>query len=181
MVSQGEAADAPSAPKQYSEWAAFRASLPLFVVTVGLFTGSAVVFHIARTAGPGGFPLWGLLMTLGFVAAIGATVSWFFAKGAADAPAADPSEETETFDTATGSGRPAPDVLRASEVAVPEAWDESTIPVRRVPRPSVRAVAPAPVASDDVERALDEIAQIEDELEGRGRSTVGRSPAPTQS
>jgi hypothetical protein len=181
MVSQGDDVSASSAPPTISEWAAFRASLPLFVVTVGLFVGSGVVYRAAPTAGPGGFPLWGLLMTLGFIAAIGATVSWFFAKGSAEDAAADSASEPAPTRPPADAGRPSPDVLRPSEVAAPEDWDESTIPVRTVSRPPVRPVAAAPVSPDDIERALDEIAEIEEELEGRGRSSLGRTPAPARS
>jgi hypothetical protein len=167
-----------AAATRLSEWAAFRASLPLIVVTVALFIGSVVVDRLDPTAGPGGFPLWGLLMTLGFIAAIGSTVSWFFAKGVADDATQGP---TRTADTPDESGRPVPDVRRAPEAGTPEEWDESSLPVAPAPRAPPRAVATAPVAPDDVERALDEIAQIEEELEGRGPSSLGRSLAPTRS
>lgn len=176
MVSRGDAED-PSTRPRSSEWSAFSASLPLFVVTVGLFVGSVVVFSLAPNVGPGGFPLWGLLMTLGFIAAIGTTVSWFFAKGAADdaaAPADEPASDPEV-------GRPAPEVRRPAVVPETEVWDESTIPARPAPQPPVRVVAATPAAPDDVERALDEIAQIEEELEGRRPAALPRSPAPARS
>jgi hypothetical protein len=165
-------------PEPSSEWSAFSASLPLFVVTVGLFVASDVVYVVARTVGPGGFPLWGLLLTLGFIAAIGTTVSWFFAKGTAEDAA--PRVGPDPAETATG--RPVPDVRRATTAVAAEDWDESTIPARpTVPPPPVRPVAVASVGPDDVERALDEIAQIEEELEGRGPSSLGRPPAPARS
>lgn len=180
MVSARDNKDVPSAPARASEWVAFSASLPLFVVSVGLFVGSAVVYSIARSIGPGGFPLWGLLMTLGFIAAIGTTVSWFFAKGVAEESSRPADAEVEAED----AGRPAPDVRRASTVpttpTTPD-WDESTIPARPVPRPPARPVAVAPLGPDDVERALDEIAQIEEELEGRGRSALARPISPARS
>jgi hypothetical protein len=177
MASQRDGASGGAAPARSSEWAAFSASLPLFVVTVGLFIASGVVYSIARTAGPGGFPLWGLLMTLGFIAAIGTTVSWFFAKGAAE----DAAASTEPVAEEPETGRPIPDVRRVAVKPAAEVWDESTIPVRPTPPPASRPVATAPVAPDDVERALDEIARIEEELEGREPSPIGRSPAPARS
>lgn len=177
MVSARDEEDVPPAPKRASEWVAFSASLPLFVVSVGLFVGSVVVYSIARSIGPGGFPLWGLLMTLGFIAAIGTTVSWFFAKGVAEesAPPAGPAVGADE------AGRPAPDVRRASTAPITPDWDESTIPARPVPRPPARPVAIAALGPDDVERALDEIAQIEEELEGRGRSALARPGSPARS
>lgn len=176
-MSERDGPGGPSAPGRSSEWAAFSASLPLFVVTVGLFLASGVVYTVARTVGPGGFPLWGLLMTLGFIAAIGTTVSWFFAKGAAE----DAATRTEPVEGDPETGRPTPDVRRAMATPAADEWDESTIPARPTPPPMSRPVAAAPVAPDDVERALDEIDHIEEELEGRGPSPLGRSPAPARS
>jgi hypothetical protein len=177
MVSEGDGADAPRAHRAASEWSAFLASLPLFVVTVGLFAGSAIVYELARSVGPDGFPLWGLLMTLGFIAAIGTTVSWFFAKGAAE----DAAAPAGTLAVEPEGGRPMPDVRRDDSPAATEDWDESTIPVRPSPRPPVAAVAVSAPGPDDVERALDEIADIEEELEGRRAPPFARSPAPARS
>jgi hypothetical protein len=178
MVSKVDDAAVAAEPERASEWSAFSASLPLLVVTVGLFVGSVVVYRLARTVGPDGFPLWGLLMTLGFIAAIGTTVSWFFAKGAAEVAAL----QAESDPAGTATGRPVPDVRHATAATVAEDWDESTIPVRSpAQQPPVRPVSVASVGPDDVERALDEIAQIEEELEGRGRSSLGRPPAPARS
>jgi hypothetical protein len=176
MGEQGRAAPDPAPARPSREWSAFAASLPLFVVSVGLFVGSVVVFTIAPGAGPGGFPLWGLLLTLGFIAAIGTTVSWFFATGEEDDR---PSTIPLSHDSAPDLGRPAPDVRRATELEAAPDWDESVIAPRASPRPAVAQAAPPLVRHDDIERALDEIAEIEDELEGR--PTLRRPPAPARS
>jgi hypothetical protein len=175
MAAPPATAASPDLPQPHDEWAAFRASLPLFVVSVGLFVGSAIVLWQAPSAGPGGFPLWGLLLTLGFMAAIGTTVSWFFANGppAEVAPAAAVGEPR--------NGRPTPEVQRPPPVVPAPEWDESGIPLRTSATP-LRAPARAPdPPPDDVVRALDEIAAIEEELETRPRSDPRRPAAPARS
>jgi hypothetical protein len=155
-----------------SEWHALRASLPLIVVGVGLFAGSAVTEVMDPSAGPGGFPLWGLLMTLGFIAAIGATVSWFFANGG-PAPTTSSPAEVEVREL----GRPAPEVRRAvPEVSAP-VWDESVLPASAAPASLPPRKVPVAPAQDEVEKALDEIAEIEAEL-GIPTPVSPRSAAP---
>jgi hypothetical protein len=56
------------------------ASLPLLVVSVALFVAGYLCFWLGVRVGPGAFSLWALLLVLGFIAAIGATISWFFAE-----------------------------------------------------------------------------------------------------
>jgi hypothetical protein len=162
-------------PAASREWSAFRASLPLLVVSAGLFVGSVAVDLVAPDAGPGGFPLWGLLLTLGFTAAIGTTLSWFFAVGPEVGSAPAPGASTVPLDL----GRPAPDVRRAEPATPTPEWDEG--PASDVPAALGTGVGTAPRsgAPDDVERALDEIAQIEEELEGR--PTLRRAPALARS
>lgn len=172
--------DPPPTPRASGERAAFVASLPLLLVSVALFVGSVVVFRLDPSAGPGGFPLWGLLLTLGFIAAIGTTVSWFYAAGPTAPPATAPDAPAPAVPE--DLGRPAPDVRRGSAPSpVAESWDESVLPVRPSPSPvRPRALAPDP-GPDDVEKALDEIEAIEEELESRPRVTPRPAGAPARS
>jgi hypothetical protein len=183
MEAQAAPADPDDARPATGEWSAFLASLPLVVVSVGLFAASGFVLRLDPSAGPAGFPLWGLLTTLGFIAAIGATVSWFYAAGPPPVAAAtsDAAESGGAEDPTVSEGRPAPDVVRPALAAAPAEWDESELPApapRTPPRPIAVSVEPAP---DDVVRALDEIAAIEDELENRPRREIPAAGAPARS
>jgi hypothetical protein len=177
MADSRVAATPVERPAAHDEWTAFRASMPLFVVTVGLFVGSVVVFDLAPAAGPGGFPLWGLLLTLGFIAAIGTTVSWFFANGATTGAAPD----RPARDDPSRNGRPLPEVQRTAPVPPAPEWDESGIPQRPPPTRPRPVATPAPPPPDDVVLALEEIAEIEEELENRPRSDPRRPAAPARS
>lgn len=64
-----------------SPWAGFAPSSPLFLAATALFIGGYAVWRFDPTVGPGSFPLWDLLVVLGFVSAIGGVVSWFYAVG----------------------------------------------------------------------------------------------------
>ncbi len=139
------------------------ASLPLLVVSGGLFATAALVLDLAPHARPDGFPLWGFLLTLGAIAALGATFLWFSASAPPTAPVSGGLDASPD----PAFGRPLPEVRpRPRPPPVAASWDESALPVRRAappPRPVVvRARAP-----DDVERALAEIAEIEEQLEVR--------------
>jgi hypothetical protein len=162
-------------------------TLPLIVLTGALFVGAYFVHQVAPTTGPYNFPLWGLLMTLGFIAAIGAVVSWFFATD-------EPSRNAPTTDVDSGAGdlvsrrargdfgRPVPEVARAatpsaSAARAAEPWNEDLLPPVAPHRP--RPVLTTPDDPGDIARALDEIADIQREL-AAPRSTTGNpreSPA----
>ncbi|HTW77041.1 MAG TPA: hypothetical protein VMG14_04665 [Thermoplasmata archaeon] len=140
--------------------AALRAAGPLIVVAIGLSVSSLVALEYGPGTGP--FPLWGMLVTLAGVAAIGATVSGLSARRT-------PTPAPTTPPTRTGAaipvpGRPSPEAQRPIPYRPAAVWDESTVVARPVAvpvRPCAIAVDPEP---DDVERALDEIAEIEAEL-----------------
>ena len=62
-----------------SRWTGFAPSSPLFLAAIALFIGGYAVWRFDPSAGPGSFPLWDLLVVLGFVASIGGVLSWFYA------------------------------------------------------------------------------------------------------
>ena len=135
----------------------------MLLVSGGLFATAALLLDLAPHARPDGFPLWGFVLTLGAIAALGATFLWFSAPAPPTAPVTDPREPWPD----PALGRPLPEV-RQSPRAPPAAasWDESVLPVRRAAPPR----RPVPVRArppDDVERALAEIAEIEEQLEVR--------------
>ena len=53
----------------------------MFLAATALFIGGYAVWRFNPSVGPGSFPLWDLLVILGFVSAIGGVVSWFYAVG----------------------------------------------------------------------------------------------------
>jgi hypothetical protein len=133
-----------------------RSSLPLLVVCAALFTAGYLCWLFGIRLGPGAFSLWALFLVLGFVAAIGTTISWFYADEEIARAAVSPeAEEPAEF------GRPRPDVRVAP---VSEPWFEG-LPVE-VSAPVSRSRSMSPV---DVEmgRALDEIDRIANEVSSR--------------
>lgn len=168
-------------------------TLPLIVLTSIFFAGSWLAYVWFPRVGPARFPLWGLLVILGFMAAIGAVVSWFFATdegevstGSADGKAFFPPQPGST--TQGDFGRPAPGPIttptrsEATGGAGPitgapegnlEPWDEDVLPPAAVhgPRPVLTTL-------DDpgsVGRALEEIADIQRQLLARRMATDGPS------
>lgn len=121
----------------------FRESVPLLLTSVALFVAGGVAGALRVEVGPGGFPLVGILVALGFVAAIGSVLSWFFA--------GDPARVLVAEATVTGPrGRtdgqragghppprvrtdPTPPVKRAA--VEPPPWDEGPIPEPAFRRP----------------------------------------------
>ena len=199
------AGDRPSDRGGSESWRGFVASVPLLSVTGALFIGSYVVYREYPNVGPDHFPLWGLLLTLGFVAAIGSVLSWFFATGtdetevtARDDQAGDASPDSPV--PRREFGRPVPDraarppVPARSGIATPAVaaagagvtggggsasapWDEDVLP-------PVAAKGPRPVLTtlDDpgeIGRALEEIADIQRQLTARpsARPAVAESSA----
>ncbi len=156
------------------------ASLPLLVVSGGLLASAALTLRLSPHSGPDGFPLWGLLLTLGAIAGIGAVASWFGAIGPEPGPSPDRRGVGEPM---ADAGRPAPQVRRDRSAAHPleEDWDETAIPVRapgRAVRARARPTSPEP---DEVERALIEIENIEAELATRPRPERRPGSAPARS
>jgi hypothetical protein len=159
-------------------------TLPLLVLTAGLFFGCLLAYLFAPHVGPGGYPLWGLLLTLGFIAAIGATISAYYAAGETRVE----PEPTRPPAAAIPRefGRPRPDILRtpssspsATGTSGPSAvipdWDESSLPASTPRRPS--PVLRTPGDPGEIERALTEIETIQAELETRPVPS-GRARAP---
>ncbi|MCI4339395.1 MAG: hypothetical protein L3J68_03580 [Thermoplasmata archaeon] len=196
MTHRDAAASPESEPPPKS---GFVATLPLLVLTFALFLGSYLVYLEAPHLGPVNFPLWGLMLTLGFVAAIGSVVSWFFATD--DRGSTVEEEEPTSSDAAPDPplprkafGRPAPELVppiaplgpssglgHAAAVAgtKPAApWDEDALP-------PVSARGPRPVLTtlDDpgeIGRALEEIADIQRQLTTRPSPAAGRTEAPAR-
>ena len=152
----------------------FWASMPLMALTALLFLGAFVTLAFESRTGVGRFPLWSLLFTLGIVAAIGTTISWFYAsddpdrEGADSTPLATPAARRSEF------GRPPPDVgpggSRAQSPVVTGAattapWDEDVLPpvVPRGPRPVLTTLDDP----GEIGRALEEIAEIQRQLAAR--------------
>jgi hypothetical protein len=85
-----------------SPWTGFVPSSPLLLAALALFIGGYAVWRFDPSAGPGMFPLWDLLIVLGFVAGIGAVLSWFFASGYGEPVEEEPAAPPEA------KARPAP-------------------------------------------------------------------------
>jgi hypothetical protein len=174
---------------------ALRGTLPLILLTAALFVGSYAVYALYPDRGPYNFPLWGLLLTLAFVAAIGAVVSWFFAVDDTEAVAKEARATTTPTPSSTeGSrsdfGRPVPEVsarrpsatapagnARPATPARPSVapWDEDAIPplATRGPRP----VLTTPDDPGDIARALEEIEEIQRQLAIRPTGTASSAEA----
>ena len=143
---------------------------------------SDVFFAYDPHAGPAHFPLWGLLLTLGLVAAVGASVSWFFATDD-DTPESRPTTRPKR---AAGSrrtapsdfGRPAPELAASgasgagsagpAATVAPEPWNEDVLPPATAHGP--RPVWTTPDDPGEIARALEEIAEIQRQLTARPRS-----------
>ena len=173
-------------------------ALPLIVLTAVLFVASYLTYLSYPRVGPDHFPLWGLLMTLGFVAAIGAVVSGFFATDG-PVPARVPRDRGSVArppgatDSRTDFGRPAPLAATSSNSAGPSAgparpaatapsqvepWNEDALP----PAPA-RGPRPLLTTLDDpgqIGRALQEIADIQRELAARQRTVRKPTEAPAR-
>jgi hypothetical protein len=171
-------------PRPFWRGRALTGTLPLILLTGALFVAAIVSYYKLGDVGPAGYPLWGLLITLGFIGSIGVTFSAYYAAGEAEAVEDELGEEPSSVPeplSATSSpdfGRPRPEVVRhgpapaASPVPVAATarparppWDEEDLP------PPIAHPAPpslsAPLDPSEIERALAEIAEIQADLEGR--------------
>jgi len=174
-----------------------RPSLPLLLVTTLLLVGAAVIHSMSPWFGPPNFPLWGLLLVLGIVAAIGTIVSLFFATDdePEHGPEVTPGDAgskaiASSRGAGEGFGRPLPDsVVRpnassasSSTVAAigkpADPWDEDLLP--RVPARGPRPVLTTLEDPGDIGRALEEIAEIQRQLAGRPASARNGADAPAR-
>ncbi len=158
-----EAAGSPSSVRERGGDALVH-SFPLVLSAVALLVGGYVTWSDAPTAGPPIFPLWVLLVILGFVAAAGAIVSFVVSDGRSPEDRADPSVDARRPPSAPRAdfGRPRPEATPApvptpsgglavamapfaSRPASPADWSEDELPLP-APRPLARPLAPiAPV------------------------------------
>lgn len=173
-------------------------TIPLLVMTALLFVGAAILRWQSPRLGPDNFPLWGLLLTLGVVAAIGSIVSLFFAaederdRGTlTQAPTtgaplpAHPDRNGFGRPPPTSDPRPGPAVLTTGGVSAPapsdagvtEPWDEDVLP--QVPARGPRPVLTTPDDPGEIGRALEEIEEIQRQLVSRTapRAAAGDAPA----
>jgi hypothetical protein len=173
---------------------AFVGTLPLIGLTAALFAGAYLIHLEYPRLGPGNFPLWGLLLTLGFVAAIGAAISWLFATDETDSTEASTEAESPRGRASRSElGRPLPDLAPpaspsppssgvgravAGGGAAPPPWDEDVLPpvVARGPRPVLTTLDDP----GDIGRALEEIADIQRELSARRASALSTSETPAR-
>ena len=154
-------------------------TLPLLTVTVLLFVGAFVLLFMEPRAGAGRFPLWSLLFTLGIVAAIGSTISWFYAEDEAEpesiasgvAPVPTPRRSDFGRPLPEVGGRPAPGRPVPAGARDTAPWDEDVLPpvVAHGPRPVLTTLDDP----GEIGRALEEIAEIQRQLATR------RPAAPT--
>ncbi|MGC2360065.1 MAG: hypothetical protein WA691_07165 [Thermoplasmata archaeon] len=169
-------------------------TLPLIGLTAALLGGAYLIHLGFPRLGPSNFPLWGLLLTLGFVAAFGAVVSFFFATDETESSV--PSAEAESPKGRTSRsdfGRPIPDLTpktppspltsgtglaAAAGGAPPAPWDEDVLPP--VPARGPRPVLTTPDDPGDIGRALEEIADIQRELSARRASALATGEAPAR-
>lgn len=142
------------APGRSAAFWGLRESVPLLITSAGLFLAGFVCYWFSVRVGPSAFSLWALLIVLGFVAAIGASVSWFFADEEARMPS-EPEVSREEM------GRPRPEVARTPEA---EPWFEgppTPPPVTTVASPHQRTPSP------ETGLALQEIDVIQREVASR--------------
>jgi hypothetical protein len=173
-------------------------ALPLIVLTGFLFVATYLTYHAYPKVGPYNFPLWGLLMTLGFVAAIGAVVSGFFATDGPVPPRAprgrgSGARPPDGSDSRADFGRPVPlapttgksagtagGPARPAAIAQPQAkpWDEDVLPP--VPPRGPRPVLTTLDDPGEIGRALQEIADIQRELAARQSPVRTSTETPTR-
>lgn len=94
--------------------AALWESAPLLGASIALFAAGYLCYEFHVSLGPSAFSLWALLLVLGFVAAIGASISWFFAEEEATPEEISLAQPPEL-------GRPRPEVRKGPES---EPWFE---------------------------------------------------------
>jgi len=163
-----------------------------------LFAASYLIYLSHPRLGPANFPLWGLLLTLGFVAGIGSVASWFFATDEAEPAPSSPAEAVaEDASPARSSrndfGRPIPDLAPRTGADGPssgvgravvaggtaaEPWDEDSLPPAATHGP--RPVLTTPDDPGEIGRALEEIEEIQRQLATRPSPSPVRREAPAR-
>ncbi len=121
-----------------------RNGVGLFLAATAFLTVGALDWWLYPPVGPGAFPLSTLLLLLGFVAAIGGTLAYFFGREDPFAAHAEPAPEPPT--RAVPAFRPDPE-----EYGRPKPEVRRPEPLRAGPSPAapplVPGPAPAPAAS----------------------------------
>lgn len=149
----------------------FRESVPL-IATAGVFFAAGVYAWIrGLTFGRAHYVLADLLIGLGFIAGIGATLSWFFAGEPSDQQDEKSSRTLEgrTSESYRPEGRPRPDV-RIDPISSPRVksqelppWDEGPVEPPRH-RPSIHS---AKFAQAELQQSLQELEGLQQELTTR--------------
>lgn len=155
----------PDVPESNADF--LRESAPFLVTSIALFAAGALAYLFGVSWGPTVFPLWALLIALGFIAAIGTAIAWYVAADRAAPTATRPAVVEEDEE----SGRPRPDVRREAATDE-EPWFEGP--------PGARSEEPAPARGgatpkDDHATVLEEIDRIERETARRPRADAPAS------
>jgi len=176
----------------------FRNGIGLFLAAAAFFVAGALVWWLLRPVGPGSFPLSSLCVLLGFVAAIGGTLAYFFGREdpfAERVPAPAVAKRTEPAalppPVPVDFGRPRPEVRRGPARSAPSSGLGAAVAASVAPPPIPAPTAPSPVdawseegvepakgpASETpnppaVDEALAELARIERDMSLR----KGRAP-----
>lgn len=176
-------------------WVGFGSSLPLLLVAAALFAGGYALRSTAATVGPGLFPLWDLLVVLGFVAGIGGVLSWFFV----DSPEVGRVEDegdTGAMDSRSESGRPRPETTSSRRPPMPTGglavaltmagpplppWSEDDIPltppwIPPLPLAAGGPTVPSELRPDGIDQVLAEIDGIQRDAAARRSSEKAASP-----
>jgi hypothetical protein len=155
----------------------FRESLPLLVASILLFATGIVSWIRGIYVGPNQYPLAEVLIALGFVAAIGAVLSWFFAGASFQEPRPSGTAKTEggTVAPTEPEGRPRPHVsVEPTPLPLPVAaetppWDEGPKTAPEAQTDPMAALAHHPEA----QMTLAELDQIEAEVSARRVRPLG--------
>jgi len=182
-----------------SRWNGFAPSSPLFLAATALFIGGYAVWRFNASVGPGSFPLWDLLVVLGFVSAIGGVLSWFFAVGngeRSDAnalpapepvepepPRARPRSSVPSAASRSDLGRPPPTVVAPRRPASPASGFSAALattprhaPLYEEPDEAFDS-PPVPLPTPPVEPIpRTEVEQMLRELDGIARDVGRRHP-----
>jgi len=148
-----------------------RESVPLLVTSIVLLAAAVLAGARGIVVGSTKYPLAGLLATLGFVAAIGSVLSWFFAEGSTGRPESHEASGQRPLrvDVPRTEGRPRPNV-KVSPVTgsdnprpAPAPWDEGPVDLT-ASRPYSGS---SYTGQTESQLALQEINGIQDEVASR--------------
>jgi hypothetical protein len=151
----------------------FRASLPLMVGSAALFIASVLAGLARLQLGAARIPLSVLLVMLGFIAAVGAAISWLYTERETVTSSALESGASPPAPSSSGRpsdyGRPRPDVVSpavtvGSETAPPAPWDEGLV---ETPPPSRALRRARPWTAEDSAFAIRELERIQQEVATR--------------